>query len=285
MGLSAIAALLYTGGDITHLVTMYSINVFLTFSLSMFGMCRHWWQERGRSPLWRRRFSLFAFGAVMCLAILAVTVVEKFHDGGYVTLLVTGLLVALCFGTHRYYRGVVARLKRLNDTLGQVTASGPPNLAEPNPELPTAAILVGGYGGLGVHTLLNAVRFGHGDYDNVIFLSAGIVDSGNFKGADAVEDLQRHTAAALGQYVDLAQRLGLPASSYMAIGTDAVDELEHLCLTIAKQFPKVVFFAGQLVFHRDTWFQRFFHNQTAFSLQRRLQWDGIPMVILPTRVR
>ena len=285
MGLSAIAALLYTGGEVTHLVTMYSINVFLTFSLSMIGMSRHWWQERGRSPIWRRRFGLFVFGAAMCLAILAVTIYEKFDEGGYVTLLVTFLLVAMCAGTWRYYRGVVARLKRLNDTLGQVTAAGPPNLAEPNPDQPTAAILVGGYGGLGVHTLLNAVRFGHGNYKNMVFLSAGIVDSGNFKGADAVEDLKRHTEAALGQYVDLAQRLGLPASSYMAIGTDAVDELEHLCLTIAKQYPKVVFFAGQLVFHRDTWYQRFFHNQTAFSLQRRLQWDGIPMVILPTLVR
>jgi hypothetical protein len=285
MGGAALLALWYTGGKVTALLTMYAINVFLTFSLSMIGMARHWWQERGRNAIWKRRFGLFAFGAVMCLSILAVTIWEKFREGGYVTLLVTGLLVATCFLTHRYYRGVVERLKRLNASLGQVLASGPPNLTEPDTDQPTAAILVGGYGGLGVHTLLNAVRFGHGTYRNVVFLSAGVVDSGNFKGAGAVEDLQRHTESALGQYVDLAQRLGMPASSYMAIGTDAVDELEHLCLTIAKKFPKVVFFAGQLVFHRDTWYQRLFHNQTAFSLQRRLQWDGIAMVILPTRVR
>ena len=160
-----------------------------------------------------------------------------------------------------------------------------PNCAEPSPDEPTAAILVGGYGGLGVHTLLNALRFGHGHYKNVLFLSTGVIDSGNFKGASAVEDLKRHTEETLAQYVDLGQRLGLPSASYMAIGTDAVDELEHLCLTIAKQFPKAVFFAGQLVFQRDTWYQRLFHNQTALSLQRRLQWDGVPMVILPTRVR
>jgi hypothetical protein len=64
-----------------------------------------------------------------------------------------------------------------------------------------------------------------------------------------------------------------------------VDELEHNCLEIARRFPKATFFAGQLVFQKDTWLHRFLHNQTAYSLQRRLQWAGVPMVILPTRVR
>ena len=285
MGIAAIAALAYTGGQVKQLVIMYSINVFLTFSLSMIGMCRHWWVERKTNPIWLRRLALFGFGAVLCLAILSVTTWEKFTEGGYITLSVTGTLVILCFITRRYYRGVVERLKRLDASLGQIATSGAANRAEPDTHEPTAAILVGGYGGLGVHTLLNAVRFGHGHYKNIVFLSVGVVDSGNFKGAGAVEDLKRHTEETLAQYVDLAQRLGLPSTSYMTIGTDAVDELEHLCLAIAKQFPKVVFFAGQLVFQRDTWYQRLFHNQTAYSLQRRLQWDGVPMVILPTRVR
>jgi hypothetical protein len=221
----------------------------------------------------------------MCLLILCVTVYEKFKEGGYVTLVVTGLLVLVCFGTRRYYRAVVRRLKRLDATLGTVTTSGEPNVALPDTEQATAAILVGGYGGLGVHTMLNAVRFAPGYFKNFVFLSVGVVDSGNFKGADAVGDLQRHTETSLAHYVDLAQRLGMPAASFMAIGTDAVDELEQLCLEIARRYPKAVFFAGQLVFHRDSWWQRLFHNQTAYSLQRRLQWDGVPMVILPTRVR
>ena len=52
-----------------------------------------------------------------------------------------------------------------------------------------------------------------------------------------------------------------------------------------RELPKSTFFAGQLIFQKDTWYQRLLHNQTAYSLQRRLQWDGLPMVILPTRVR
>ena len=65
--------------------------------------------------------------------------------------------------------------------------------AEPDPKQPTCAVLVGGYSGLGVHTLLNALRFGPGKFSNVVFLSVGVVDSGNFKGADAMEDLKQST--------------------------------------------------------------------------------------------
>ena len=123
------------------------------------------------------------------------------------------------------------------------------------------------------------------DFRNFVFVSVGVVDSGNFKGGGAVEDLKQHTDESLGRYVDLARRLGMPATSFSAIGTDAVDELERLCMDVAQKFPRSTVFAGQLVFQKDTWLHRFLHNQTAYSLQRRLQWAGLPMVILPTRVR
>ncbi|MBP2681979.1 MAG: hypothetical protein H6Q79_18, partial [Deltaproteobacteria bacterium] len=45
MGGMAFLMLFITGGSVRYLVIMYSINVFLTFSLSQFGMCRHWWQD------------------------------------------------------------------------------------------------------------------------------------------------------------------------------------------------------------------------------------------------
>jgi amino acid transporter len=285
MGFIGLGALWVTGGNVYRLVIMYSINVFVTFSLSMIGMCRHWYEVRGTSPLWRRRLALFAFGAVMCLSILTVTVTEKFEEGGWVTLAVTGLCVGLCFAIRRYYDRVVQKLQRLGSLLEIVTPSGAPVAGEPDPGKACAAILVGGYGGLGVHTFLNAIRFGPGKFDSVLFLSVGVVDSGNFKGGDAVEDLRKHTAASLDKYVDHARRLGMPASGFMAIGTDPVDELEHLCVAVKKRFPRATFFAGRLVFQKDTWYQRLLHNETSYSLQRRLQWDGVPMVILPTRVK
>jgi hypothetical protein len=285
MGLAALAALMYAHGDVSTLVIMYSINVFLTFSLSMIGMCRHWWQLRGTRPEWRRRFGLFLAGGAMCLAILCVSVYEKFLLGGYITLVVTGACVGLCLITRRYYENVVRRIRKLDAMLTDFSTSPEATTVEPDAKLPTAGILVGGYGGLGIHTMVNAVNFVPGYFKNVVFVSAGIVDSGNFKGTEAMEELRHNTERTLAQYVDLANRLGLAATSYYGVGTDAVDELEHLCVAVNKKFPKTIFFAGQLLFHRDTWYRRFFHNQTAYALQRRLQWDGVPMVIVPTRVR
>jgi len=285
LGAAALGALWYTHGDVYMLVIMYSINVFLTFSLSLIGMCRHWIALRDKHPLWRRRLILFAVGSVLCVSILCVTVYEKFDQGGWRTVSVTLLCVGMCFLIRRYYVRVGKSLRQLNEMLGRVGAVGQPNLAEPDPSQPAAVILVGGYSGLGIHTMLNAIRFAPDYFKSFVFLSAGVIDTGNFKGSDAVEDLQKHCEESLRSYVDLGQKLGVPSTSVLLIGTDAVDELERGCLEIARRFPKATFFAGQLVFQKDTWLHRFLHNQTAYSLQRRLQWAGVPMVILPTRVR
>jgi amino acid transporter len=83
-------------------------------------------------------------------------------------------------------------------------------------------------------------------------------------------------------FANLSERL---ATSYAAIGTDAVDALEKVCMEVSQVFPKATFFAGQLLFHKETWIDRLLQHQTAFALQRRLQWAGLPMVILPCRVR
>ena len=59
MGGASLATLLYTRGDIVHLVTMYSINVFVTFSLSQLAMLRYWWRRRRDRRDWGRLFEDF----------------------------------------------------------------------------------------------------------------------------------------------------------------------------------------------------------------------------------
>lgn len=293
IGLSSIAALWINWGEVidgqrisavSALIVMYSINVFVTFSLSMIGMTLVWHQHRGH-PARRKRMALFIFGSVLCIAILVVTICFKFREGAWKTVLVTGFVTGLALSIHRYYDYVRSRLRTLDQSLGMIEVSGEPNTAPPDPNEHTAVILVGGYSGLGVHTLLNAVRFVPNHFKNMIFISVGVVDSGNFKGVEELESLQQFVQGSLEKYVELARRLNFRSTSYMAIGTDVVDELEQLCRVVHRDFPKSVVFAGQLVFQRETWYGALLHNQTAYSLQRRLQWDGVPMVILPTRVR
>jgi len=86
IGGASLLALIYTGGNVTHLVVLYSINVFLTFSLSELAMCRFWIRERKKHVDWRKHISVHLTGLTLCVFILTVTVYEKFAEGGWVTL-------------------------------------------------------------------------------------------------------------------------------------------------------------------------------------------------------
>lgn len=285
MGLAALVALLYTGGDVVKLVVMYSINVFLTFSLSMFGMARSYLRKRGEVPHWRRRLALFVVGFLLCATILAVTSVEKFAEGGWITLAVTGGVVALCFVIRGHYRTVGLKLEELYAQLGSIPTDADRVPAEPDPTKPTAVVLVGCYGGLGIHTVLNAFRAFPGHFKNLVFVSVGVIDSGDFKGEGAFDALRERTEETLGRYLQLASGLGIPAAYRCAIGTDAVEEADRICRRIAEEFHGCMFFAGKVVFRRERWHQRILHNETAYLIQKRLQWAGLTMVILPAKLR
>src|SRR6266446_6551792 len=119
MGGTSLFMLWYTGGSVDALVVMYSINVFVTFSLSQAAMIRYWTmrETRKKYPDWARHLPLHLIGFVLCFAILVVNVAEKFLEGAWLTVVVTGAVVTLCFLIKRHYLGVRARLLRLDQIL------------------------------------------------------------------------------------------------------------------------------------------------------------------------
>ena len=280
---AALIVLIATHGNIDTLVVMYAINVFVTFSLSQLGMCRFWWQRKSRAEHWKRQFLLHAFALLLCAAILSFTIVQKFSQGAWVTLLVTAAIVALCIAIELHYRHVAQQLSRLDQDLGDLgeLAGGG---GEPRPREPTAVLMVGAYGGIGIHSLLSIQQHYAGYYKNVIFVSVAVLDSGSFKGSDEIESLEKRTRDALDQYVKLARGLGWNSSSRMSSGLDAVKEATGLCIALASEFPRCTFFAGKLIWKRETWWQRILHNETAYQIERRLHWKGLPMAVLPIRV-
>jgi hypothetical protein len=287
MGAASLAALLYTRGLVSHLIVMYSINVFLTFSLSMFAMLKLWLSRRGDGPGWKRRSILFGAGFVLCATILAITVVEKFAEGGWVTVVVTAVVIGGCFLVRRHYDHARRTMEQLYRELGdlpldEASIATPPAL---DPRGATAAILVSSYGGVGIHTVLNTLRAFPGFFKNVVFVTVGVVDSGEFKGEHAVADLQQRTEEMLAQYVRLAHGLGVASTGRSAIGTEVVEEAEKLCLQVAREYPRATFFAGKMIFKRERWWQGVLHNGTALAVQKRLQWAGRTMMTMPLRVR
>jgi hypothetical protein len=284
MGGAAILLLLYTGGSVSHLVVMYSINVFVTFSLSQLGMLRFYVRRRHEDPEWIRHLSVHLVGFVLCATILAITVIEKFTEGGWLTLLITSLVIACCYTIKSHYRRVRKGMMELDESLLDFPTSGPVNSAPPDPTETTAIQLVSAYSGFGVHTLLSIVTTFPKTYKNIIFVSVAVIDSGSFKGAEEMEALENSVKSGLEKYVDLANRLGFAADYRLAVATDVVESVVEICKELGEEYPRSTVFTGQLTFRLEKFYHRMLHNETAFSIQRRLQWDGLTTVILPIRV-
>ena len=288
MGGAAFLMMAVTQGAVDTLVILYSINVFITFSLSQLGMVIHWWQERATEPLWKRKLAINGFGLALTSSILVALTIEKFLQGGFVTLLITGLFVLSAFGIKRHYRGVTVQLQRLDAIVEaaaiESTSPHPAAPAEPDPRGRTAVILVNGYNGLGLHTTLHVPRMFGPTFRNFVFLEVGAVDAGNFKGADEIEALRLHTAEEAGRYVRWAKSRGYGAKAFTTVGADVMGEVLKLAQEAAAEFPNHVFFAGQLLFTRETRLTRWLHNHTALVLQRRFYLANLPFVVLPIRV-
>jgi amino acid transporter len=287
MGLGSIAVLLYSKGQSDLLVLMYSINVFLTFTLTEMGMSRYWIRTRHEPAHanWRRNLAIHGTGLTMCLSILIVSIVEKFTEGGWLTVVVTSSFVGLAFLIKRHYERVRRQLHRLDETLLNIPMRAHAEVPGPIPQNEAVAVvLVNGFSGIGVHTVLSVQSLFPKMYRNYLFLSVAVIDSASFKGATEVAALQGHTVEDLEKYVALAHQLGFRADYRYAVGTEAVEHVVELCEKIREEFPRPIFFLGQLVFENDKFYYRILHNETAFAIQRRLQFAGLQAVVLPIRV-
>lgn len=284
MGGAALFLLFYTNGSVSALVVMYSINVFLTFSLSQFGMTRFFLKNREIDKDWKKHIIIHIVGLVLCLTILFITLYIKFEEGGWLTLVITSFVIGLCYLIRRHYNKVGKGVRQLEDILSELPAGQHVNNDPVDPKEVTAILLVSGFNGFGLHTWLSIFRQFPKLYKNFIFVSVAAIDSGSFKGIAEIEALKASTRENLMKYVTLTRSHGFPADYRMEAGTDVVEMATALCETLATEFPRSTVFSGKLIFREENAFQKILHNETAFAIQRRLQWAGITTVILPVRV-
>ncbi len=283
MGLAALGILLWSGGKVALLVVLYSINVFLTFSLSLLGLCIYWWRRRGTQG-WRSRLLLSATGLSVTASILVVTTVEKFAEGGWVTMLITGVVITCCLGIKSHYEATKAQLRKADELFGDQFYGSITNPPQLDPEKPTAVFMVGSSRGGAMHALLWVRRLWPEHYKNFVFLSAREVDAQSFGGAEELATLRQRAISDMHYYVNFCHSHGLAAKYDLAFGTDTAEEMTKLALKVREDFPNCVFFTSKLVFERENWLIRQLHNQTALAMQSRLHLQGIQMVILPMRI-
>ncbi|HEX8614579.1 MAG TPA: APC family permease [Telluria sp.] len=285
MGIAALAILFWTEGKVTLLVVLYSISVFLTFAVSLFGLGRYWWQSRkDEGQRWLGRFLLSLTGFVICAGILAILLYERFAEGGWATIVIIAAIAALCVTIRNHYRETKAAIHSVDEVFANQPFGPVTEPVEPKAHDQTAVFIVGSSRGGGLHALLWVLRMFPGHFKNFLFVNARTVDSHAYGGIGALEKMREEAAGTLEYFVDFCQSHGMAASSYISFGTDAVDEVTRQCEEINREYPSSIFFTSKLIFATDNWFTRLLHNQAALAVQRRLHLEGLQMVILPMKV-
>ena len=295
MGISAVILMAISRGSVAFMIVLYSINVFITFSISQLGMVRHWWSERIRLKHWRRKLAVNGIGFILTSFILVSVTIIKFMEGGWITLVITGLFIILAMRIKRHYFKTTVRFMKvrqraisdLHTALDQVPLLDQhkvPDTVKFNPDAKTAIILVKGFGGTGLHTFLRVNESFKGIYQNFIFIRVGIVNSKIYRGSDELDHFKDSVKEDGRKYVNIANQFGFYGKSIWTIGTDPVDEVYKMVRKIMPRLPNPTFFGGQMVFSKTFIMSQLLHNHTIFSIQKRFFKFGIPIVIFPIKV-
>ena len=295
MGISAIVLMAISHGSVAFMIVLYSINVFITFSISQLGMVRHWWMERKKLKHWRRKMIINGVGFVLTSFILISVTIIKFTEGGWITILITGIFVFLAIRIKKHYYKTTVRLQKvrqraicdLHAALEQ--KQGFDLQAEParvpfNPNAKTAIILVKGFGGTGLHTFLKINERFNGMYDNFIFIRVGVVNAKVYKGSDELDHFKRRVKEDGHKYERISNQFGFYGKSIWTIGTDPVEEVYRIVKRLNPILPNSTFFGGQLVFSKTFYLSQMLHNHTIFGIQKRFFKFGIPIVIFPIKI-
>lgn len=109
---TAVVILVVFRANVTALIQLYIIGVFVSFTLGQTGMIRHWLRllREGTGELKRRQVRTYlvvnTFGAFMTFSVLVIVTITKFTHGAYIVFIIMPILFTLMLGVNRYYRDV-----------------------------------------------------------------------------------------------------------------------------------------------------------------------------------
>lgn len=284
-GFLSLIVLLGTDGSITELIILYSTSVFITFSMSLFGLTIYWARKRKRAAKnWIMRLLLSIFGLIICLFILVTIIASKFTSGGWMTILINGIVIGLCLMISRHYKATKKQVKSLDKmfTFPIEPLKGP--LPKLNPMEPTAVFFVGDSIGMGMHTLLWAQRMFPNHFKNFVFITVGIVDVNTYESDKALKSMQRKVKKRMKYFTDYSHAHEIPTKTYVDYGTDHVNQLVDMANQAKDDFGSPVFFSARMVLEQENWITRQLHNETPIALQRSLHMHDMQMIIFPVTI-
>lgn len=288
-GIAAIFILMWADGKVSTLVVLYSINVFLTFSMSLLGLSVYWIKSRRTKPQWKRKLFMSSIGFLVCASILIVTTIEKFMEGGWLTVIITTGIVTLCFLIRKHYRMVGVKLGEADTIFAShfqdISLKNQEFLPISNKDEKTAVFFVTKHYGAGIHTILWVRRLFPDVFKNFVFLTSGEIDSEALANDIIFQrNYRKDLHNIIEHYRYFCTTHDLPSEGLFSYGIDETAELIKLAEYIQQDYPNCVFFASKLVFVDESAWSRLLHNNTISVLQRQLHLQGKQMVILPMKI-
>jgi hypothetical protein len=210
--------------------------------------------------------------------------VEKFAEGGWMTVVITGVAIAFCLLNRTHYAAIRRKIRAADEALGWIADPEFPDPPLLDPHGHTAVFVVGSSRSGGVYALEWVRREFPGEFRNCIFMNVRTVDAHVYGGAEDFERIKRHATEVLNYFVNYCYHRGLAAKAYLTFGTDPIEELTNLAEKIYREFPHSIFFTSKLIFERDNWYIRQLHSEAALTMLRRLHLRNMPMVILPMKL-
>jgi len=151
--------------SVTRLIPLYAIGVFLSFTLSQFGMALRWWKtgrlkpgqekvERGSTlhyeKTWIFKMIVNGFGSVCTAVVMMVFAITKFKDGAYLVLILIPILVGIFWMIHRHYNNLAKNLSL--DNFGVI----PPHTNRHRVIMPVSSVHQGTLAGLRYARMLSS---------------------------------------------------------------------------------------------------------------------------------
>ncbi len=288
MGIAAIVSIILTQGVVHTLVILYSINVFITFCLSLSGITFFNIKSRKLVSGGYRRIILPLLALIVCSTILIMTVYEKFFQGGWMTISITGALIGCCLYIRKYYDVTDKKIRKYEDKL-EDSFNESINCIEICPELDsdkqTAVILLNERSSSGLYALKWINEAFPNQFNNFVFVSVGEIDHQDFSHEEDLKKLKSETRSTLKKYIDITRKFGYPSEYEIRYSTDVIGTLTDLAENVRTRYPKSIFFTNKLINEKDNPMLQFLYNQIAYILQRRLHNRGLDMIVIPLRIR
>jgi hypothetical protein len=98
------------GGSVTALIPLYTVGVFVAFTLSQSGMVRRWWRLRAGDRGWWRRAAINGIGALTTAVVAVEVAASKFLLGAWVVILLIPILIGGMLFIRRQYRSTALQM-------------------------------------------------------------------------------------------------------------------------------------------------------------------------------